>query len=298
MSYSDIINIVSNSPSRIFNEKIDGQRIHESIKSADITSHNTMPLNNLANSQNFTQLDKLKILRWHCRGLNNKINDLILFSAEKDIDINCVNEVKKWQKTTPLSNYIVAAETYANAHHGSDILIKNNIVIKRVEPVEKENDYRGKTLEILKIFITLPLFGDFWIVSVYNSPGKPLSLEKVFSERTSNVFVCGDFNSPHRELNSSYDCENGENLLNLIEKGHFKLLNNGHYTYQSVDGKSRNMLDLRLCDRTVFNSASRIFKETIDGQRIHESIKSANITSHNTMPPNKLANSQNFTQTG
>ena len=55
MSDSDIINIVSNSASRIFNEKIDGQRIHESIKSANNTSVNTMPLNNLANSQNFTQ---------------------------------------------------------------------------------------------------------------------------------------------------------------------------------------------------------------------------------------------------
>ena len=55
MSYSDIINIVSNSASSIFNEKIDGQRIHESIKSANITSVNTMPPNNLANRQNFTQ---------------------------------------------------------------------------------------------------------------------------------------------------------------------------------------------------------------------------------------------------
>ena len=131
------------------------------------------------------------------------------FLAEKDIDIICVNEVKKWQKTTPLSKYIVATETYANDHHGSVILIKKNIVIKRVEPVEKENDYRVKTLKMLKLCITLPFFGDFWIVSVYNSPGKPLSLEKVFSERMSNVFVCGDFNSPHQELNCSYDSENG-----------------------------------------------------------------------------------------
>ena len=200
------------------------------------------------------KMDKLKILQWNCRGLNNKLNDLILFSAEKDIDIICVNEVKKWQKTTPLSNYIVATETYANGHHGSVILIKNNIVIKRVEPVEKENDYRGKTLELLKLCITLPFFGDFWIISVYKSPGKPLSLEKVFSERMSNGFVCGDFNSPHQELNCSNDSENGEKLLNLIEKGHFKLLNNGHYTYQSVDGKSRNMLNLHFCDSTVFKN--------------------------------------------
>ena len=64
-------------------------------------------------------MDKLKILQWNCRGLNNKINDLFLFLDENDKDIICVNEVKKWQKASPLRNYIVATETYTNSHHGS-----------------------------------------------------------------------------------------------------------------------------------------------------------------------------------
>ena len=51
-------------------------------------------------AKTLTKMDKLKILQWNCRGLNNKMNDLILFLAENDIDIICVNEVKKWQKTT------------------------------------------------------------------------------------------------------------------------------------------------------------------------------------------------------
>ena len=72
----------------------------------------------------------------------------------------------------------------------------------------------------------------------------------------SNVFVCGDFNSPHQELNCSYDSENEEKLLNLIDNGHFKLLNNGHHTYQSFDGKSKNILDLHFCDSTVFTNFS------------------------------------------
>ena len=55
MSYSDIINIVSNSASRIFNEKTDGQKIHESIKSATVIPVNSMPPNNIANSHNFNQ---------------------------------------------------------------------------------------------------------------------------------------------------------------------------------------------------------------------------------------------------
>ena len=55
MSYSDIINIVSNSASRIFHEKIDGQKIHESIKSANAIPVNSMPPNNISNSQNLNQ---------------------------------------------------------------------------------------------------------------------------------------------------------------------------------------------------------------------------------------------------
>ena len=55
MSYSDIKNIVSNSASRIFNEKIDGQKLYESIKSANVIPVNSMPPNNIANSRNFNQ---------------------------------------------------------------------------------------------------------------------------------------------------------------------------------------------------------------------------------------------------
>ena len=39
-------------------------------------------------------MDKLKSLQWNCRGLNNKIADLILFSIEEEIDVICLNEVK------------------------------------------------------------------------------------------------------------------------------------------------------------------------------------------------------------
>ena len=54
-SYSDIINIVSSSASRIFNEKIDDQRIHDSIKSANTAPGNSIQTNNLPNSQKFPQ---------------------------------------------------------------------------------------------------------------------------------------------------------------------------------------------------------------------------------------------------
>ena len=188
-------------------------------------------------------MDKLKILQWNCRGLNNKIGDLILFSTEEEIDVICVNEVKNWKKTTPLNNYIVASETFNNGHHGSAILVKNSIVIKRIEPVEKETD---------SICLKLPSFDNFWIRTAYNSPGKLLSTDKIFSGKLKNVFICGDFNAPHHELNCSYDSENGEKILYIIDEGTFKLLNNGYHTYQSFDGKCKNMLDLHFCDNSLF----------------------------------------------
>ena len=85
MSYSDIINIVSNSASRIFNEKIDGQKLHDSTKSANVIPVNSMTPNNIANRQTLTKMYKLKILQSNCRGLNNIINDIILFLAENNI---------------------------------------------------------------------------------------------------------------------------------------------------------------------------------------------------------------------
>ena len=110
-------------------------------------------------------MDKLKILQWNCRGINNKISDLILFPTEEEIDVFCLNEVKNWNKTTFLNNYIVATETFNNGHHGSAISVKNSIVIKQIEPVEKETNSNGRTLETNKICHKMPFFADFWIIT-------------------------------------------------------------------------------------------------------------------------------------
>ena len=53
MSYSEIINIISNSASCIFNEKIDGQKIHDSIKRPNTAHVIPIQTNNLPNSQSF-----------------------------------------------------------------------------------------------------------------------------------------------------------------------------------------------------------------------------------------------------
>ena len=84
----------------------------------------------------------------------------------------------------------------------------------------------------------------------------PLSSKKIFSGKLKNVFLCGDFNAPHPELNCSYDSENGEKIPKVIDEGTFKLLKTDitHHTYQSSDGKCKNMLDLHFCDNSLLTN--------------------------------------------
>ena len=67
-----------------------------------------------------------------------------------------------------------------------------------------------------------------------------------------NVFIFEDFNAPHQELNCTYYTENGDKIIETIEAGKFKLLNNGYHTYQSYQGECRNTLDLHFADQSVF----------------------------------------------
>ena len=60
------------------------------------------------------------------------------------------------------------------------ILVKNSAVFKGIESVEKETDSNGWTIESLKLALKLPFFCWFLEWTVYNWPGKPLSVEKNF----------------------------------------------------------------------------------------------------------------------
>ena len=79
MSYSDIINFVSNRASSSFNEKIDVQRIHDSIKSANTAPAISIQSNNLSDSQNFSQngLAQIFAMELSRPKQQNKLSDFI-----------------------------------------------------------------------------------------------------------------------------------------------------------------------------------------------------------------------------
>ena len=97
-----------------------------------------------------------------------------------------------------------------------------------------------------------PTIGNLWIIKVYNSPNQDLNFNEIFDRNLQNMLICGDFNSPHQELNCIYNSGNSEKLLEIIDDGNFKLLNNGSRTYQSNQHQSHSMLDLHFCSLSVF----------------------------------------------
>ena len=149
-------------------------------------------------------------------------------------------------------DYFVVTETRATKSHGSIILVKKGTTIIEVKPEKFDRTERGKTFEIIKACFEVPVIGHLWVIALYNSPGRHLNLSEIFETEMTNVFICGNFNAPHQELNCTYNTKNDEKIIENIETGKFKLLNNGYHTYQSYQGECRNMLDLHFADQSVF----------------------------------------------
>ena len=224
-----------------------------------------------------------KIMQWNCRGLSNKILELLVFLKEQDIDIVCLNEVKSWSNENLTDDYFVVAETRTSKSHGSMILAKKGTKIIEVKPKKFDRNDRGKVFEIIKAGSEVPVIGHVWVMALYNSPGCDLNPSKIFETEMKNVFICGYFNSPHQELNCTLNTENGDKIIETVETGTFKLLKNGYHTYQSYQGECRNMLDLHFADQSVFN-----FFYSICVSNDFGSDHSSTITTLNIVPQSKF----------
>ena len=118
--------------------------------------------------------------------------------------------------------------------------------VKEVRPIISRKNRSGQALEIIGVNLETPIIGNLWIVNVYNSPNQDLNFTEIFDSNLQNMFISGDFNSPHQELNCTYNTENGKKLLELIDDGNFKLLNNGYPTYQCYHHKSQSFCSLSI----------------------------------------------------
>ena len=103
---------------------------------------------------NSANMEKIKNMQWNCRGLSNKISELLVFLKEKDNDTVCLNEVQSWQNENLNDDYFVVTEMRASKSHGSMILAKKGTTIIEVCRNGKLNlsvFFRKKTKLILTL---------------------------------------------------------------------------------------------------------------------------------------------------
>ena len=96
MSYGDIINVVISTASRISDDKIEGQKEHDSIKNVSNNFKNNPKHQISTNSHQLSLYGEIKSMQCNCRGLSNKLSEILEFSKKKDFDIVCFNEIRSW----------------------------------------------------------------------------------------------------------------------------------------------------------------------------------------------------------
>ena len=136
---------------------------------------------------------------------------MFLILTKENIDIVCLNEVKKLHKLFAHENYFIVAEAKASSFHGSVIIAKKGIKVKEIRPITTTKNSNGQALEIIGVNLETPIIGNLWIINVYNSPNQELNINEISDSNLQNMFICGNFNSPHQELNCTYKTKNCEN---------------------------------------------------------------------------------------
>ena len=111
-----------------------------------------------------------------------------------------------------------------------------------------------------------------------------------------NVFICGDFNAPHQELNCTYNTENGDKIIETVETGKFKLLYNGYHTNQSYQRECRNMLDLHFADQSVFKFFDTFYVSDDFGSDHSSTITTLNIMTQSKFDLKAKINFKKFNQ--
>ena len=140
MSYSDIISVVSNIAPKMFNERLNGQKIQDNFRKTNLMQTiNTNMIQsskqqNLENGQHLNFTIELSLLR-------KQIHELFLFLAKENIYLVCLNGVKKWQKRFAQEKKFTKTEAKGSSCHGSVIIAKMGIRSKRLEQL-----HPGRTL--------------------------------------------------------------------------------------------------------------------------------------------------------
>ena len=176
-----------------------------------------------------TKSNGIKCFYTNTDQLNNKLEELILFSKEHDIDIIALNETLPKNCSNEVPVFIIPGyECFPdNEGRGVCIFVKNSFEVKHITDIE---DMYSPSI-FLKINVTKNR--SFVFATIYRSPNcietdhdnicKQIdAISKRYSKLDDKVVICGDFNYPDINWNTVTCTRNNINkscmFLNTIQE--------------------------------------------------------------------------------
>lgn len=190
--------------------------------------------------------ERLLVVTWNARGLNNKYFELKLFLEYYNIDILLVTETK----LAPHINFYMPGYKIYRADHpsgnrkgGSAVFVKNVIFHDELLPVIEDE------LQMSRILITLNN-RTYQIGSFYSAPVNKITLAILWNLGHilgTHYLIGGDFNAKHPRWGSNLVNPRGRLLLQAATQLSFDFLYPVEPTYFPDGGQTPDVLDIFIC---------------------------------------------------
>ena len=189
----------------------------------------------------------LKILQWNLNSFNSKRSSFMATAYSEQVDIILLQETRVELSQTPkVWGYHVFSEPeIPQQSRGCMILIKNDIPCTKIE----EPILCGEGVEIQAVKLYL---ADTTLVcyNVYRRYAGVLDISELISEAANRkVFIGGDFNAHHHQLESPGPCNRaGIHIIQALdEMPGVRLLNNGEPTHRDGGRLDLSFITEELC---------------------------------------------------
>lgn len=163
---------------------------------------------------------QLKIAAWNCRGIVNKLDELINFIIEENLDIVLLSETFLTCKFTFRKYGFIMYRTDRTANGGGVAIIIRNNISHRKFVIPHTN-----TLETVAIQLTIRNQAHT-IVSTYKPPNINIDtneIDKILS-LSNNIIIAGDLNCKDQLWYCSRGNRNGRELRKYCESKYYRIL--------------------------------------------------------------------------
>ena len=189
------------------------------------------------------------MIQWNCRGLRARREEVELLLHKFSPSVLCLQETKLKASNHPyqtFSNYVCYYSSTENGSGGVGVIVKNTTLHRQI--------YIKTDLQAVAISATIDKKA-YTVCSVYIPPTSKLDLnelEDLKNQLPSPFILMGDFNAHNPMWRSQYTTPKGKILEQFIVEQDLILMNNKFYTHYDDYHKSSSLIDLTICQPSVY----------------------------------------------